>query len=306
MAKYTFDHDPWSWSGQRPDSVDDVPRWLVLAGIAGGVGLALLLVRYAIDLLGLVFIIVLVGFSIRTLTDWLSDSDTVSAGSLAWVFVGLFGTALVALWIFGSPAARAARLESHVPQFVQTSIQWAEDRGWGQRVLLPQPAGERGERGRAASVTGRLLPPVDGRPLGSQRSSPGPVALPPADAAAPAPSAKPVETDRTAASLASASRATVTSLTAAPARARAGAAVRLRAVVRCDDDSRSAEGLVVFWRGSMVLGSAPLRREGSADVAHLMTADLPPGAHELSAEYIGTPRCRTSRSPAIDQVVVEP
>jgi hypothetical protein len=116
----------------------------------------------------------------------------------------------------------------------------------------------------------------------------------------------PVETNRTAASLAAASRASVTSLTAAPARARAGAVVRLRAVVRCDDDDRSAEGLVIFWRGSMVLGSAPLRREGSVDVAHLTTADLPTGSHELSAEYVGTPRCRTSRSPAIDQVVIEP
>jgi hypothetical protein len=306
MAKYTFDHDPWSWSGQRPDNLDNVPRWLLLAGIAGGVGLALLLVRYAIDLLGLVFIIVLVGFSIRTLTDWLSDSDTVSAGSLAWVFVGLFGTALVALWIFGSPAARAARLESHVPPFVQTGIEWAEDRGWGQRVLLPQPARERGEGQRAASVTDRLLPPAGSRALGNQRSSPGAIARPPADVAAPEPSADPVEANRTAASLADAPRASVTSLTAAPARVRAGAAVRLRAVVRCDDDSRPAEGLVIFWRGSMVLGSAPLRREGSSDIAHLTTTDLPPGSHELSAEYIGAPRCRTSRSPAIDHVVIEP
>lgn len=306
MAKYTFDQDPWSWSGQRPDNVDNVPRWLVLVGIAGGVGLALLLVRYAIDLLGLVFIIVLVGFSIRTLTDWLSDSDTVSAGSLAWVFVGLFGTALVALWIFGSPAARAARLESHVPQFVQTGIQWAEDRGWGQRVLLPQPAQEGGGVRRDASVTDRLVPRAERRPLGSQRASPGAVARPPTDVSAPESSAKPVETNRTAASLAAATRASVTSLSAAPARARAGAAVRLRAVVRCDDDSRPAEGLVIFWRGSLVLGSAPLRREGDTDVAQLTTTDLPSGSHELSAEYIGALRCRTSRSPAIDQVVFEP
>src|SRR5687768_11368881 len=162
MARHTSDLDPWSWSDQRAAHVDDAPRWLIVAAVAAGITVTLVLLRYAVDLLGLVFVIVLVGTSIRTLTDWLTDRDGVSPWSIAAVFISLFGTAVVGLWLFESSAARAAgRLEQRMPSFMVDAIDWAEARGWGNRVLLVPPPDSDPKQPSARRSAGDFLPSAD-------------------------------------------------------------------------------------------------------------------------------------------------
>ena len=306
MARYTFDHDPAGWRDPRAASTDDVPRWLIVGAVLACGALTLALLRYAIDLLGLVFVIVLAGFSIRALTDWLTDRDSVSMGSIAAVLVGLLGTVAVGVWLFGSSASRAAgRLEQQLPPVMLDAIAWAEARGWGSRVLLAPPAPvarprelpERGaplERARETTSTpGRTgvsrAPRQESRPAqaGDQAQRPG----------ATAPS---LRTDGP--------YNTSTTLTVTPRQVPAGARVGLRAVVTSEPvGSPAPEGTVVFWRDTVALGSAPLESDGPArGVARLSAVAEAPGTHNLLAEFAGTRRFRTSRSEIVQQLVATP
>ena len=308
MAGYSFDHDPAGWRDPRGPQTDDVPRWLIVVGAIACVALTLALLRYAIDLLGLVFVIVLAGFSIRALTDWLTDRDSVSVGSIAAVFVGLFGTMAVGMWLFGSSASRAAgRLEQQLPPVMLDAISWAEARGWGSRVLLAPPApvargqdvparGSPVERARGARGT-----PPAGRDRASG-NSPREVRPPPAgerveqgtrsgEVTAPAaPTDGPYNTSTT---------------LSVPREVRAGARVGLRAVVSSEPQGSPApEGTVIFWRDTVALGSAPLESDGPARaVARLTTVAVPAGTYDLLAEFAGNRRFRTSRSEIVQQLV---
>src|SRR5262249_24586868 len=86
---------------ERPS--EDLPRWALVLVIATTLTLFFALIRFAIDLLGVVFLIILVGFSIRTVSDCLTESDTVSPWAVSAVSTGLIGTLLVGLWVFSSP-----------------------------------------------------------------------------------------------------------------------------------------------------------------------------------------------------------
>lgn len=144
----------------RVQTSEDVPRWLVILGLVAGLTLFVALLRYAIDLLGVVFLIIVVGFSIRALSDWLTEGESVSLWALAAVSGGLFGTLTVALWLFGSHDRTASALERKLPQPVLSTVDWLEDHGWGQRVLLssgglsspsPGPATASAPKGAASS-----------------------------------------------------------------------------------------------------------------------------------------------------------
>src|SRR4029077_13249142 len=87
-------------------------------------------------LLGVVFLIILVGFSIRAVSDWLTEGESVSVWALAAVFAGLSGTVLVGLWLFGSRDMTTGALERGLPPPVLAVSDWFEAHGWGQRVLL--------------------------------------------------------------------------------------------------------------------------------------------------------------------------
>ena len=138
----------WTADSQRSARTGDaLPRWLFIAGVTAGVALALVLLRFAIDLLGLVLLLVLVGFSIRALSDWLSDDDSVSGWSLLAVGLSLAGTIFVGLWLFDVKQIDATgAIQRRLPSVLTRSIDWAERRGWGQRILLP--AGEREARAK--------------------------------------------------------------------------------------------------------------------------------------------------------------
>src|SRR6478735_3249342 len=127
---------PFDTGLPRTQSSEDVPRWLVVLGIAAAGTLLVALLRYAIDLLGVVFLIILVGFSIRAVSDWLTEGESVSGWALAAVFAGLFGTAMVGFWLFGSRDVTTGALERGLPPPVMAVADWFEAHGWGQRVLL--------------------------------------------------------------------------------------------------------------------------------------------------------------------------
>ena len=133
----------------RAESGSDLPRWLVVFGATAGFILLVALLRYAIDLLGVVFVIILVGFAIRTLSDWLTEGESVSAWTVSALSLGLMGTVLVALWLFNSQGFTGGRLQDSLPGPLQRSVSWMEARGWGQRVLLPgqEPASPSGSGG---------------------------------------------------------------------------------------------------------------------------------------------------------------
>ena len=118
-------------------SGEDVPRWLVILGLVAGLTLLVALLRYAIDLLGVVFVIILVGFAIRALSDWLTEGESVSGWAMSALSLGLMGTVLVGLWLFNSRDLASDALQSRLPGPIQRTVSWLEAQGWGQRVLLP-------------------------------------------------------------------------------------------------------------------------------------------------------------------------
>lgn len=298
--------DPAIWSDQSVATADDVPRWLIVSGACVGVALALGLLRYAIDLLGLLFVIVLVGFSIHALTDWLTNRDSVSTGSIATVCISLFGTLAVGVWLFGSSAARAAnRLEQRLPVFMLDAIQWAETKGWGQRVLLAAPY-EAAPPSERAMAPARVAPPAAGAAPAPGIDPPAPDTTSPAAESSRTPAALSVSSV-TSGTLDEASFQTTTTLTVTSQRMAVGKPFGLRAVVSAEPaGSPAPHGTVVFWRDTVALGSVALEADGSRASARLTTVAVPVGTHELSAEYAGTPRFRPSRSAPVRQVVTRP
>ena len=118
-------------------SGEDVPRWLVILGLVAALTLLVALLRYAIDLLGVVFVIILVGFAIRALSDWLTEGESVSGWAMSALSLGLMGTVLVGLWLFNSRDLASEALQSRLPGPIHRTVSWLEAQGWGQRVLLP-------------------------------------------------------------------------------------------------------------------------------------------------------------------------
>ena len=119
------------------------------------------LLRYAIDLLGVVFVIILVGFAIRALSDWLTEGESVSGWAMSALSLGLMGTVLVGLWLFNSRDIASEALQNRLPGPIQRTVSWLEAQGWGQRVLLPgaSASGALAGGGPAESGGGAGAPP---------------------------------------------------------------------------------------------------------------------------------------------------
>lgn len=315
MVRHPPEFEPRDWSDprSRPGAADELPRWLVAVGALAAAAIVVALLRYAVDLLGLVSVTVLVGFSIRTLTDWLTDSESVSGWALAAVVAGAAGTAAAGLWLFGSADMdRMEQVQQRLPPAITRAIDWAEERGWGGRMLLPDDrASRRTVRSASAIATPALSSAVQPKPRtpedrrAADASGRAPAvdrtnATPTGDAGG-APAGDPAG-ERAAEG---GPHATATRLTTAPARAIVGRSVRLTAVVVSRRGAPVPEGTVVFRRGSVIVGSARLEADGPRAVARLSTLDLPVGVHELVAEYVGGGSFVTSRSSAVRQVVVK-
>ncbi|HXE79296.1 MAG TPA: Ig-like domain-containing protein [Vicinamibacterales bacterium] len=305
MVRHSSEFEPGDWSDPRlrPPVTDDLPRWLVVGGAIAGGAIVVALLRYAVDLLGLVSITVLVGFSIRTVTDWLTDGEAVSGWSLAAVAAGAAGTAAAGLWLFGSADVdRMRRVSDQLPPGFVRAIEWAEEQGWGGRVLLPDDRAASSRTGRppVGGAPGRAVAPVAGAFLGGTGRTPQ---EPPQEQQQARSTAAMPASKRPAAG--EDSYATQTALTASPAPSILASPVRLTATVSAGRGAPLPEGTVVFRRGTAIIGSARLGHEKSGAVARLSTTSLPLGTHELVAEYVGGGAFATSRSAVVLHTVVK-
>lgn len=291
----------------QPSQDANAPRWLVVLGLTAGMTLLVALLRYAIDLLGVVFVIILVGFALRAVSDWLTEGESVSAWALSALSLGLTGTLLVGLWLFNSGDLTRQGIE--LPGPIQRTVAWLEARGWGQRVLLPgggpsgglaggrRPAGPQAPAvpatasAPAARTDARLRVPVlPGRRAGGSSSKrQGGEAEAAQGTAAPA-SAAPAAAPR---------MPTQVALSVAPRSAVVGRSVRLTARVRAGDGAVVAAGSVVFFADDMPLGRVPVRN----GVAELATLDLALGQRRLTASYDGDHAHLPSQSAPVLQSV---
>lgn len=300
-------------------SGEDVPRWLIVLGLVAGLTLLVALLRYAIDLLGGVFVIILVGFAIRALSDWLTEGESVSGWAMSALSMGLMGTALVGLWLFNSRDIASDAIQAKLPGPIQATVAWLETQGWGQRVLLsggaglgggggtgPAPAGtpaaaEASDSGEPVTMARhpRVLPPLsEGRVTRPRNTTPKRGASAADAEAAPAPSrsSEPTPVPPVAAPAAVATRV---ALSVSPVRPVVGQSVRLTAAVRADGRRGQPGGVVLFLSNGVVIGRAAVRN----GTAVLTTLGLAIGDHQLSAEYAGDAAHLPSRSATISQVV---
>lgn len=285
----------------------DAPRWLVVFGLTAGMTLLVALLRYAIDLLGVVFVIILVGFALRAVSDWLTEGESVSAWALSALSLGLTGTLVVGLWLFNSRGL--TRQDIELPGSVQRTVAWLEARGWGQRVLLPGG-------GPSGALAGGLPPGGSPQAPAVAATASAPAARTAARVTMPALPGRraggsssnrqggEAEAAQGTAALASAASAaprmpTQVALSVSPRAAVVGRSVRLTARVRGGDGVAVAAGSVVFLADGAPLGRIPVRN----GVAELVTLDLALGQHSLTAAYDGDPAHLSSQSPPVIQSV---
>ena len=306
---------------------EELPRWVFIVAAVAALALLLSLLRYAVDLLGVVFLIVLVGFAIRSASDWLTEGESVSAWSVAAMSTGLLGTVLVGLWVLAAPDISGTSITDRLPQPALDGMRWLESKGWGERVLLTRPgaiqSGGAFPRATpdaappstpvsetASAPRPQSLPVRTGDPARSRTAEAAPaprVASPPRRQAAPSPAAaRPA--DATAMTPAPASRpsvpiATATALRSWPVPAVVGKSVRLTATVSAQTPG-SPSGVVTFYSDGTRLGSVPVSGVGPGrSEAALVTLALPLGTHQISAEFLGRGDFVGSQSLAITQTV---
>jgi len=320
------DHDgksrgPTYAGGPPPDrSSDDLPRWAFIVVVAISCTLLLALLRYAIDLLGVIFLIVLVGFSIRTVGDWLTENESVSVWAVSAVSTGLMGTMLVGLWVFSSPELSGTAITDRLPPRVVESMHWLEARGWGQRVLLSRPAvlntaAEAMARRVPSGPTPSSTPPGGGRSVSSPPSQTvSEHAMPRLPTLRMPPRSRRGPTDAEAASLepgssdtskkpAPAVDTTVT-VKSWPVPAIVGKSVRLTATVAAEG-ATSPSGMVTFYSDGTRLGSVTVYAvEPGRGEAALVTLSLPIGAHEITAHFAGASGFAGSQASPLTLTVV--
>jgi hypothetical protein len=307
-------------------TTEEVPRWLAVFGLTAALTLFIALLRYAIDLLGVVFLIIFVGFSIRTISDWLTEGESVSPWALGAVISGLGGTAFVVMWLFGSNPALEG-IETRLPRPVVSTVSWLESHGWGQRVLLTEPGG--GLRSGPQLASGGTRTPAGGAPSATP-SGPG-IEFPSFGSGERGKRtgskredigvAEAAEVERRSSGqgervrtrgLASGSESDVrpagnvqtftTVVTSHPSTI-VGSSVRLTAFVTTATGSEAPIGVAVFQRDGVVLGTATLRSGPDGSTASLTISSLPVGDHEIIARYPGAPGFAGSESESVRQIV---
>jgi hypothetical protein len=323
----------------RVQTSEDVPRWLIVLGMVAACTLLVALLRYAIDLLGVVFLIILVGFSIRTVSDWLTEGESVSAWALAAVFAGLFGTVLVGMWLFGARDIATGTLERGLPSPVMTVANWLEGHGWAQRVLLgsgggitapsaprPTAVASSAPRGSAASprsepaadpfqgIASDSTPPTARERKKQPRVGPDEAEASTRDEASSgghgtgrrtpgSRSALDADGEGAVASrVADMSVPTTVLLATSRQSSLVGTSVRFTATV-LSEGGGTPSGVVVFLDGDRALGMVPVRGGVTSATAVLSTLDLALGDHLISAEFHGSDGFLGSRSDPISQSI---
>jgi Bacterial Ig-like domain (group 3) len=309
-------------------TTEEVPRWLAILGLTAALTLLVALLRYAIDLLGVVFLIIFVGFSIRTISDWLTEGESVSPWALGAVISGLAGTTFVVMWLFGSNSALEG-IESRLPSPVRASVGFLESHGWGQRVLLTERAGmfrsgaqlaRGGLSGGGATMAappsgpGVELPSLPSRDrrkrTGAKDNDIGTAEASELERRSSATGEQRSRTRGLASGTQAANDArpasnveTFTTIVTSRPSTVVGTSVKLTAFVTAATGSKAPSGVVVFQRDGVVLGTATLRGGPDGSTALLTTTSLPIGDHDIVAYYPGEPGFSSSYSPAVRQIV---
>jgi len=321
---------PFDTGLPRAQSQEDVPRWLVIIGIVAACTLLVALLRYAIDLLGVVFLIILVGFSIRAVSDWLTEGESVSGWALGAVFAGLFGTVVVGLWLFGSRDFSGPASDGALPAPIATATDWLEAHGWGQRVLLsgagPVATAPAGQGGGSSASASHEAPPPPSTPIvpsrGERSSEPsrarqserpsggaGEAEAAPAESGSSImPSASSGTADPSTASSPGQAPAgapadppqeapsvgTRVSLSASQSTSVVGTSVRFTATVTTDGTPPS--GVVVFYDGDRPMVSLAVHGTSGTVSVSYSSLDLAIGDHQITAVFHGTHAFLGSRS----------
>jgi hypothetical protein len=286
---------PPSEEPSRASSDSPIPAWLLVVVFVAALTLLVTLLRYAIDLLVIVSVVWLVGWSVRAVLDRLRG-DTDGVWAFGAVAVSLAGAALVLDALTADPVLMP-RIERHVPQAVTRTLERMESHGWARRAWAPSRASGMASSTPAAPRPASLNP--DAPPSGAAQETR--VATSGASPASDRPrgdgrtglhaeAASPRQGDGTV--------TTFTTLESAQTTSRTGTPVQLTATV----GTRSGEwpaGRVVFRRGTVVLGS----RTAEDGRAVLHVSNLPPGTHEITAEFVGNRPFSRSYSPKIVQLI---
>jgi hypothetical protein len=289
-------------------------RWPVVAGISiTGAAFALLL-RFAVDLLALISLLVLVNSWTRdALADWAAGRRFEDEPDPLWavgaVGVGVFGSLLAVIWLAGTtPWGSQSRIAHYVPSLLTDAALWAETNGWGRRLVLPGGpvrAPERSAEGSPGGTPDQQVrrspgPATPERPVAtsgrSGGASSGAAGSTGSDAAG---TAEAATTARLRERTGPAAIETSVALASSQPAARAGTPVRFTARVTAADARPT--GAVVFRRGRTILASATVDQGGTATVS---VSDLAVGEHVITAEFAGTGTFRRSRSSPLQQVIV--
>jgi hypothetical protein len=278
-------------SQSGPRAGHDVP-WLAVAAIAALVFGALL--RWAIDGLLLVCVLLLLAHSTRdTLQDWLAGESFQDEADPIWavaaVCIAVLGVAISGFWLFSSSELGGRLADRYVPAALTETVAVGERLGWGRRAFWPgssrfvgkQRATEKASRAASVGSLGVSTP-------GS--FAPSDPADPDVDRGGTAQQQAPVATTGRLAT-------TTTSLRSSASGVERGMAVTLSAKVAAPIRPM---GTVVFRRGSRTLGTVNVDADGGAT---LVLSDLPPGTHDITAEFPGSSTLRSSRSASIQVTV---
>jgi hypothetical protein len=283
-------------------------RWLVAVGVALLVGLFVLLVRYAIDILALLSILILINRWTRDmLADWAAgerfEDEPDPVWALGAVGMGVFGTLLTLLWLAGTTHWAGQSRFSHLvpPAFTRVAV-LAEEYGWGQRVVLPGGPTRRTTvpiSPRAAASSARPLESDRSESMGSTQTavaSSGGGRQTASGTAGTAEAATPrVRTGRPGAKL------TATSTTLASSHSPARVSTRVRFTARVTAARLNPRGTVVFRCGSTTLGTVSVNRDGTAA---LNVSDLAVGSNIITAEFTGNAAFGPSRSLPVIQTIL--
>jgi hypothetical protein len=133
---------------------------------AGGLVAAVVLAKYALDILVIVLALLVTGLVLHIVGTKVAESTWLSPGTfaIAAAFVALLGYAVF------SPAGSAVRLGRYMPRPLVAFLEWSESRGWAQRALsaAPEPGSSPGSAAAPSSTP----------------AAPAPVATPPASSGA--------------------------------------------------------------------------------------------------------------------------
>jgi hypothetical protein len=240
------------------------PKVVMIALTFVAVCLSVILLKYAVDVLLILLVLIAIGVVLHVVGIRLAESDILSP---AWFLIIVLGCALVAYTLL-VPAQSSAALAKHTPKWVTSALEWSESRGWGQRVLI----GPAGGADRSPSTSEAPSATPSGPGASAPRSDSG--------ASRPAP---PV------------------TVTASARTSVAGQPITLMArLSEVADGQRS----VRFYDGSTLMGTAEVKQEGRARIAYLTVANLGVGQHEIRAELAYTIGSSLDLSPPVRHTVL--